>query len=84
MNDGRIRAAFHGKILRRQHLCPETLVLDELGLMHGRCRADIAVVNGCLIGYEIKHGCQVRSSVVRASQLRYCGPGTHGHEMVGG
>ena len=29
-------------------------MLDELGLMHGSCRADIAVVNGRLLGYEIK------------------------------
>jgi len=28
--------------------------MDELGLNHGACRADIAVVNGKLIGYEIK------------------------------
>jgi hypothetical protein len=29
-------------------------VLDELGLRHGTCRVDIAVVNGYLHGYEIK------------------------------
>jgi len=29
-------------------------VIDELGLQHGKCRADIAVVNGHLVGYEIK------------------------------
>jgi len=28
--------------------------LDELGLKHGKCRADIAIINGYLIGYEIK------------------------------
>jgi hypothetical protein len=30
------------------------LLLNELGLCKGRVRADIAVVNGCLKGYEIK------------------------------
>jgi hypothetical protein len=29
-------------------------VVDELGLRHGTCRADIAVINGLLHGFEIK------------------------------
>ena len=54
MNDARIRSSLHRKKLRRHHATPDTLVVDELGLKHGRCRADIAVINGHLIGYEIK------------------------------
>ena len=54
MNDVDIRQNFHKKILRRQHAQKDTLVIDELGLNHGRCRADIAVINGHLVGYEIK------------------------------
>lgn len=54
MNDAQIRSCFHSKMLCRYHADPDTLVLDELGLKHGRCRADIAVINGQLIGYEIK------------------------------
>jgi len=54
MNDPQIRKAFHETILLKHHNQPTTLVIDELGLEHGRCRADIAVVNGHLIGYEIK------------------------------
>ena len=54
MNDAQIRSSFHRKKLRRHHATPDTLVVDELGLKHGRCRADIAVINGHLIGYEIK------------------------------
>ncbi|HUW19597.1 MAG TPA: sce7726 family protein [Sedimentisphaerales bacterium] len=54
MNDLEIRQNFHRKKLRRQHAQKDTLVIDELGLNHGKCRADIAVVNGHLIGYEIK------------------------------
>jgi len=54
MNDAEIRQNFHRKILRRQHVRNDTLVIDELGLNHGKCRADIAVVNGHLVGYEIK------------------------------
>ena len=54
MNDAQIRQQFHLKRLRRQHDDSETVVVDELGLKHGRCRADIAVINGRFIGYEIK------------------------------
>jgi len=54
MNDAEIRQNFHRKRLRRQHAQKDTLVIDELGLNHGRCRADIAVINGYLVGYEIK------------------------------
>jgi len=54
MNDAEIRQNFHRKKLRRQHAQKDTLVIDELGLNHGRCRADIAVINGHLVGYEIK------------------------------
>lgn len=54
MNDVEIRQNFHRKILRRQHAHKGTLVIDELGLNHGKCRADIAVVNGRFVGYEIK------------------------------
>ena len=54
MNDVEIRQNFHRKILRRHHAHKDTLVIDELGLNHGKCRADIAVVNGQFVGYEIK------------------------------
>jgi len=54
MNDAQIRSSFHSKKLRRHHATPDTLVVDELGLKHGKFRADIAVINGHLIGYEIK------------------------------
>jgi len=54
LNDGQMRAAYHRQCLRRWHADSGTLVVDELGLQHGRIRADIAVVNGHLAGFEIK------------------------------
>lgn len=54
MNDAQIRINFHTKKLRKHHAASDTLVVNELGLKHGKCRADIAVINGHLIGYEIK------------------------------
>ena len=65
MNDKEIRLNFHRKRLRRQHAQEDTLVIDELGLNHGQCRADIAVVNGHFVGYEIKSN---RDSLRRLSE----------------
>ena len=52
--DADIRSALHSKRLRRANTHPETLVIDELGLAHARSRIDVAVINGCIHGYEIK------------------------------
>ena len=53
-SDKEIRKAFHAKKLGAYHDCPDTMVIDELGVGHGKNRIDIAVVNGCIHGYEIK------------------------------
>lgn len=52
--DAEIRAALHRKALRAFHRCNDTLVIDELGLAHAKARIDIAVINGCVHGFEIK------------------------------
>lgn len=52
--DADIRSALHSKRLRRAKSNPSTLVIDELGLVHARSRIDVAVINGCIHGYEIK------------------------------
>ncbi|SHF57228.1 sce7726 family protein [Devosia limi] len=52
--DSDIRSALHAKRLRHARSHPDTLVIDELGLAHARGRIDIAVINGCIHGYEIK------------------------------
>lgn len=54
VKDRNVRSALHAKVLRDHHGDADTLVLDELGLRHGTCRVDIAVVNGNLHGFEIK------------------------------
>ena len=64
-NDSDIRLAFHAKYLRRARLQPNTLVVDELGLAHARSRVDVAVINGCIHGYEIK---SARDSLVRLAR----------------
>ncbi len=52
--DAEIRHAFHARHLHRTKARPDTLVIDELGLAHAKCRIDVAVINGCIHGYEIK------------------------------
>ena len=54
VNDRQVRCAFKATVLRYHLLDPNTLVLDELGLRHGAARVDIAVINGQILGFEIK------------------------------
>lgn len=54
--DSDIRLALHVKRLRHARTRPDTLVVDELGLAHAKSRIDVAVINGCIHGYEIKSG----------------------------
>lgn len=52
--DSDIRSALYAKRLRHLRARPDTLVIDELGLAHAKSRIDVAVINGCIHGYEIK------------------------------
>ena len=52
--DAHIRLALRQKKLQRFDVDENSLVIDELGLAHARRRIDVAVLNGCLHGYEIK------------------------------
>ena len=67
-SDAEIRAALHRRHLRHQHSQARTLIVDELGLAHAQSRIDIAVINGCIHGYEIKSS---RDNLARlSSQLK--------------
>lgn len=54
--DQDIREAFMRKKLARMRAQPNTLIVEELGLVNAKARVDIAVLNGCLHGFEIKSG----------------------------
>ncbi|HPS76758.1 MAG TPA: sce7726 family protein [Thermoanaerobaculaceae bacterium] len=54
LGDGEVRTALRSRLLAVHAEEPDTLILDELGLCRGLRRADMAVVNGFLHGYEIK------------------------------
>lgn len=53
-NDKQIRAHLRQLLFRKYWNDPDTMILEELGLRHGYCRIDLAVVNGSLHGFEIK------------------------------
>lgn len=53
-SDREVRRALKSNVLREHRRDGNTLVLDEMGLRHGTCRVDIAVVNGSIHGWEIK------------------------------
>ncbi|MBD2782601.1 sce7726 family protein [Xenorhabdus szentirmaii] len=54
MKDIDVRRAVHSKILKEHHKDPDTLIIDEFTMSLGASRADIAVINGLMHGYEIK------------------------------
>jgi hypothetical protein len=54
MRDRDIRSALHAHLWAEHHDDRATLILDELGLCQGAVRADVAVINGSLAGFEIK------------------------------
>lgn len=54
LRDSDIRQAAYRRLLTHAQACPDTLVIDELGLDHGSCRIDIAIINGHIRGVEIK------------------------------
>jgi hypothetical protein len=54
LNDAAIRTAVHREHLSGTRKSAKTLIVNELGIDHGKMRADIAVINARFTGYEIK------------------------------
>jgi hypothetical protein len=54
MNDSDIRAVLHSRLETRHGGDPKTRIVDELGVLMGDSRVDVAVINGKLEGFEIK------------------------------
>jgi len=53
-NDKQIRIRLRQFLHQNYCQDPDTVIIEELGLRHGFCRIDAAVVNGRLHGFEIK------------------------------
>lgn len=56
LRDLDIRNALKKRLTDEYKNDPNTLIIDELGLCQGVSRIDIAVINGRILGYEIKSG----------------------------
>lgn len=51
--DQDIRSVLNQK-LENKYKDADTIIINELGLLQGLCRIDVAVINGIIHGYEIK------------------------------
>ncbi len=54
INDRQIRRLLRKQLDSRHFGDSETVIAEELGVLHGSSRIDLAVVNGTLHGYELK------------------------------
>lgn len=54
LRDAELREAVHKRLLNHAWRSDDTLVVDELGVLHGAARVDIAVINGHIRGLELK------------------------------
>jgi hypothetical protein len=57
LKDADIRSALI-QMLRLEHADDnDTIIINELGVLHGQTRVDVAVINGIIHGFEIKSEC---------------------------
>lgn len=54
MHDLDVRRSLHDFLQRDFAHDPSTVIADELGILQGRVRIDVAAINGSLYGFEIK------------------------------
>lgn len=54
MKDFEIRNSLHNQFLTHYKNDPDSIVVDELQVCNGNAIVDLAVINGSLIGFEIK------------------------------
>lgn len=54
VRDPEIRAELHRRLRSRVGEGPDVRIVDEMSVLRGECRIDVAVINGRLEGFEIK------------------------------
>jgi hypothetical protein len=54
VRDPEIRAELHRRLQLRHSSDPNVRIVDEMSVLTGECRVDVALINGRLEGFEIK------------------------------
>ncbi|MEY8346443.1 sce7726 family protein [Niallia circulans] len=54
LKDSDIRKALIPYLVNQLLNDPDSVIINEMGVLHGQSRVDVAVINGILHGYEIK------------------------------
>jgi hypothetical protein len=54
MRDIDVRIAVRGRLAKEHEGDADTRIVEEMGIWNGAARVDLAVINGELVGYEIK------------------------------
>jgi hypothetical protein len=72
LRDTNIRTAVKALLLAHAQSCPDTRIVEELGLSHGAARIDIAVINGRIRGIEIKAEADTLSRLPRQVSAYGC------------
>lgn len=66
--DFHIRAALLRELEEQYRHQPDTVIIGELGIDHGKNRIDLAVINDAMHGYEIKSDRDTLTRLTRQSQ----------------
>jgi hypothetical protein len=69
MKDIDVRRALRAQTLSPFYADPDSRVVEEMGLCQGAARIDVAVINGCLHGYEIKSERDTLARLPQQSEL---------------
>lgn len=69
MKDLDVRRAMRSHELAQHFADPDTKVVDELGILHGAARVDVAVINGAIHGFEIKSSADTLERLARQVRL---------------
>lgn len=69
LNDGVIRSALKQYLSDCYDTSSDTVILDELGLLHGTVRADLVVIGDLLHGYELKSDCDTLERLPEQSRI---------------
>lgn len=69
MRDSDVRAAVRTKLRKEYGNDSDTRIVEEMGVWSGAVRVDIAVINGRLLGYELKSNSDTLDRLPRQAEI---------------